>query len=153
MPTRLKANRNSNNFRFESIECALSLSLPNQPPRTILEAYQQLDEEICRLEGMCPGPRLATMDTWIQYLETQRTVADKDFVQLPLHLLDDDDNEEEELKYNAQERLNDDIYAITKVRQVCISVIIFIGPYSEPHMSVNDVSHIIFLVVCSWLKN
>lgn len=98
-------------------------SSPHQPPRTILEAYQQLDEEICRLEGMCPGPRLATMDTWIQYLETQRTAADKDVVQLPLHLLADDDNEEEEMKYNGRERLNDDIHAITKVRQVCISLI------------------------------
>lgn len=120
----------------------MSFLSPHQPPRTILEAYQQLDEEICRLEGMCPGPRLATMDTWIQYLETQRTVADKDVVQMPLHLLDDDDNEEEEMKYNARERLNDDIYAITKVRQVCISLINFIGLYSDSRFFFSLIKHV-----------
>lgn len=95
-----------------------------QSPRTILEAYQQFDEEICHLESVCPGPRLATMDTWVQYLETQRAFADKDVVQLPLHLLDDDEHdvEEEELKYDKQERLNNDVYAITKVRQVRICI-------------------------------
>lgn len=91
-----------------------------QPPRTVLEAYQQLDEEICRLEGMCPGPRLATMDTWIQYLETQRSMADRDVVQLPLHLLEGGNNEEGEIEYDKREHLNNDIHAITKVRQVCI---------------------------------
>lgn len=82
------------------------------------------------------------METWIQYLETQRTVANKDVVQLPLHLLDDDDNEEEEMKYNGRERLNDDIHAITKVRQVCISLINYyycsLFHFLLPHMSVND---------------
>lgn len=82
------------------------------------------------------------MDTWIQYLETQRTVADKDVVQMPLHLLDDDDNEEEEMKYNARERLNDDIYAITKVRQVCISLINFIGLYSDSRFFFSLIKHV-----------
>lgn len=91
-----------------------------QPARTILEAYQQFDEEICRLEGMCPATRLGTMDTWIQFLETQRTYSEKEVVQLPLHLLDENDTEEVEMRYDKREHLNHDIQAITKVRQVCI---------------------------------
>lgn len=108
--------------RKKNINCVFYSS--GQPPRTILEVYQQFDEEICRLESVCPGPRLATMDTWVQYLETQRAFADKDVVQLPLHLLDDDEHEieEEELKYDKHERLHNDSYAITKVRQVRICI-------------------------------
>lgn len=98
-----------------------------QPRQTILATYQQFDEEICRLESLCPGPRLTTMDTWIQYLETQRSLNDRAVVQLPLHLLDnemDDDNDNDGVdarQFDRRERVNDDIHAVTKVRQVCIS--------------------------------
>lgn len=60
------------------------------------------------------------MDTWIQFLETQKTYTEKEVVQLPLHLLDENDTEEAELRYDKREHLNNDIQAITKVRQVCI---------------------------------
>lgn len=39
-----------------------------QQTETISQAFQRLDEQICRLEGQCPGPRLATIEAWIEFL-------------------------------------------------------------------------------------
>lgn len=39
-----------------------------QQTETISQAFQRLDEHICRLEGQCPGPRLATIEAWIEFL-------------------------------------------------------------------------------------
>lgn len=120
--------------------------LAHQPPRTILETYQQFDEEICRLEGMCPGPRLSTIDIWTQFMERQRNLTDKDVIQLPLHLMDDDDNEIEEMKYDKQEHLNNDIYAITKVRQVCIFLKKNKKKRKNLLISVHSIVHSIYMI-------
>lgn len=94
----------------------------NQPSKTILEAYQQFDEEICEREGMCPGPRLASADSWIKFLQSQKSLSDNEIVQLPLHMLDNENMEEEEQNYDTKDRLNKDIYSVSKVRQVCIGL-------------------------------
>lgn len=35
-----------------------------------------MDEQICKLEGLCSGPRLATMEAWIEYLTTHLQLND-----------------------------------------------------------------------------
>lgn len=35
---------------------------------TIFEAYQRLDDSIVKMEALCPGPRLATIDAWTEHL-------------------------------------------------------------------------------------
>lgn len=67
---------------------------------------------------MCPGPRLASTELWIAYLESQINRINQDVVQLPLHMLDNEENSVE-INYDKNEALEKDIYSITKVRQVC----------------------------------
>ncbi|XP_058818716.1 uncharacterized protein LOC131681742 isoform X2 [Topomyia yanbarensis] len=37
---------------------------------TVSEAYHRLDEEICKIESTCAGPRLLTAEAWIDHLAT-----------------------------------------------------------------------------------
>lgn len=53
------------NWCMKNSENFLSSS---QQTETISQAFQRLDEHICRLEGQCPGPRLATNEAWIDFL-------------------------------------------------------------------------------------
>lgn len=72
------------------------------------------------MEEQCPGPRLVTIEAWIKYLETKQTVLSNDIIQLPLHMLDEDFDEEHELtKYSRRTRLENDVESLAKVRQVC----------------------------------
>ncbi len=43
-----------------------------QTSETIYQAYKRLDQQICKLEGMCPGPRLTTVEAWIEFLEADQ---------------------------------------------------------------------------------
>lgn len=87
----------------------------------MLDTYLRLDEEIMKLEEQCPGPRLITIEAWIKYLESKQTVLSNDIIQLPLHMLDDDFDEEQELtKYSRRTRLENDVESLAKVRQVCM---------------------------------
>lgn len=36
----------------------------------MIEAFQRLDEDICRMESECIGPRLTTSEAWIEHLES-----------------------------------------------------------------------------------
>lgn len=83
-----------------------------------MDAYHRLDEEICSLEGMCPGPRLASTELWISLLESQLSGLQNDIIQLPLHMIDNEENDIE-MKYDKNDELEKDIYSVTKVRQVC----------------------------------
>lgn len=83
-----------------------------------MAAYQRLDEEICLLESTCPGSRLASTELWIAFLESQLNKMNDDIIQLPLHMIDNEDNNIE-MKYDKSEELEKDIYSVTKVRQVC----------------------------------
>jgi hypothetical protein len=86
-----------------------------------LDAYQRLDEEICVLEAMCPGPRLATSESWITFLESQTIAAENDAQQIPLHMLNyaDADDTLNGIKYNRDSYLEKEKLSINKVRQVC----------------------------------
>ena len=73
------------------------------------------------MEEQCPGPRLITIEAWIKYLESKQNVLSNDIIQLPLHMLDEDFDEEQELtKYSRRTRLENDAESLTKVRQVCM---------------------------------
>lgn len=86
----------------------------------MLEAYQRLDEEICVLEGMCPGPRLATSESWITFLESQTITAENDAHQIPLHMLNYAENDDDNgLKFDRDSYLEKEKLSINKVRQVC----------------------------------
>lgn len=88
----------------------------------------RLDEEIYELEKLCPGPRLSTIEAWIKYLESKQTLSNNDIIQLPLHMLDEEYNEEQDVaKYSRRTRLDNDIESITKVRQVCMSSMLFVS--------------------------
>lgn len=88
--------------------------------------YQSLDEEICKLEELCPGPRLTTIEAWIKYLESKQRISANDIIQLPLHMLDDEFSEEQdEAKYNRRTRLDSDVQSLAKVRQVCMFNVLF----------------------------
>lgn len=92
-----------------------------RPDQTVLDAYLRLDEEILKLEEQCPGPRLITIEAWIKYLESKESVSTNDIIQLPLHMLDEEFDEEQELtKYSRRTRLENDCESLAKVRQVCI---------------------------------
>ncbi|KAH8297978.1 hypothetical protein KR018_003455 [Drosophila ironensis] len=43
----------------------------NGAPGNIVEQYVRLDEQIGKLEGMCPGPRLATSEAWVEHLQAK----------------------------------------------------------------------------------
>lgn len=95
---------------------------PDNPP--ILETYLRLDEEIYQLEKLCPGSRLSTIEAWIKYLESKQNVSTNDVIQLPLHMLDEEYNEEHEVaKYSRGTRLENDIESLAKVRQVCMALV------------------------------
>lgn len=88
----------------------------------------RLDEEIYELEKLCPGPRLSTVEAWIKYLESKQTLSNNDVIQLPLHMLDDEYNEEQDVaKYSKMTRLENDIESLNKVRQVCMSSMLFVS--------------------------
>lgn len=88
----------------------------------------QLDEEIYELEKLCPGPRLSTIEAWIKYIESKQTLSNNDVIQLPLHMLDEEYNEENEVaKYSRRTRLDNDIESLTKVRQVCMISMLFVS--------------------------
>ncbi|KAH8402930.1 hypothetical protein KR222_000470, partial [Zaprionus bogoriensis] len=38
----------------------------------IVRQYVRLDEQISKLEGSCPGPRMATAEAWIEHLQLKR---------------------------------------------------------------------------------
>lgn len=88
----------------------------------------RLDEEINELEKLCPGPRLATVEAWIRYLESKQTLSNNDVIQMPLHMLDEEYNEEDDVaKYSRRTRSENDIESLTKVRQVCIVLMLFVS--------------------------
>uniref|UniRef100_A0A6P4EHV9 Uncharacterized protein LOC108043533 isoform X1 n=1 Tax=Drosophila rhopaloa TaxID=1041015 RepID=A0A6P4EHV9_DRORH len=37
--------------------------------QNIVEQYVRLDEQISKLEGTCPGPRMATVEAWVEHLK------------------------------------------------------------------------------------
>lgn len=39
-----------------------------------MQQYVRLDEQISKLEGTCPGPRMATAEAWIEHLQAKRDV-------------------------------------------------------------------------------
>ncbi|XP_031623101.1 uncharacterized protein LOC116340645 [Contarinia nasturtii] len=91
--------------------------------QTVFEAYIKLDEEVCKLEAECPGPKLITIEAWIKYLESKQEVLTNDIIQLPLHMLDDDfDEEQETAKYNRRTRLEKDNESELKVRDLIESL-------------------------------
>lgn len=97
--------------------------IPQQERKpTILDAYLRIDDEILQLEEQCAGSRLVTIEAWIKYLESKQLVLTNDIIQLPLHMLDDDyeDEDEFETQYNRRTRLENDVESLAKVRQVCI---------------------------------
>lgn len=89
-----------------------------QPSETLLDAYLRLDKEICLLESLCPGPRLASTELWISLLESQLSRMSDDVIQLPLHMIDNEENNIE-MKYDRNDELEKDVYSVAKVRQVC----------------------------------
>lgn len=106
------------------MKAPLILPLPQtqEPPKpTVYNAFLRLDEEILKLEEQCPGPRLVTIEAWIKYLESKQLVMQNDIIQLPLHMLDEDFDEEEEFaQYSRRARLENDVESLSKVRQVCM---------------------------------
>lgn len=86
----------------------------------MIQAYRDLDDEICLIESKCPGPRIASNDAWIKMFEFRLSQLEKEVVQMPLHLIDNDNVEEIELNYDPQDHLNQDLLSVSKVRQVCI---------------------------------
>ncbi|EDW77600.2 uncharacterized protein Dwil_GK24472 [Drosophila willistoni] len=44
----------------------------NGPTKNIVQQYVRLDEQISKLEGTCPGPRMATAEAWIEHLQAKR---------------------------------------------------------------------------------
>lgn len=97
------------------------LIIPPPPQPTVFDAFLRIDEEILKLEEQCPGPRLVTIEAWIKYLESKQLVLSNDIIQLPLHMLDEDFDEEEEFaQYSRRARLENDVESVSKVRQVCM---------------------------------
>ncbi|KAH8327826.1 hypothetical protein KR067_000825 [Drosophila pandora] len=43
----------------------------NGAPGNIVEQYVRLDEQISKLEGTCPGPRMATAEAWVEHLRSK----------------------------------------------------------------------------------
>lgn len=37
-----------------------------------MQQYVQLDKQISKMEGGCPGPRMATAEAWIEHLQSKR---------------------------------------------------------------------------------
>lgn len=83
-----------------------------------------MDEEICVLEGLCPGPRLATSESWITFLESQTIAAENDAQQIPLHMLNYAENDESlsGMKFSRDTHLEKEKLSINKVRQVCTHI-------------------------------
>lgn len=40
--------------------------------QNIVRQYVRLDEQISKVEGSCPGPRMATAEAWIEHLQAKR---------------------------------------------------------------------------------
>lgn len=38
----------------------------------VAQQYVRLDEQISKLEGSCPGPRMATVEAWIEHVQARR---------------------------------------------------------------------------------
>lgn len=60
---------------------------------TLSDAYQRLDDTIYRTELLCPGPRLATVDAWIEHLVYIRPPDDGRSEMTLLFEPNDDDDE------------------------------------------------------------
>lgn len=95
---------------------------------TILSAYQKFDESICRMESLCPGPRLATAEAWVEHLESMGTKSIVEDMSESSILNETKDGLDEDLLNNS---LNDDTTTnkeqndLAKVRRVCIILKIF----------------------------
>lgn len=37
----------------------------------MVEQYVRLDEQISKLEGTCPGPRMATAEAWVEHIQSK----------------------------------------------------------------------------------
>lgn len=111
-----------------------------QDQQPILDAFLRINEEILKLEELCPGPRLVTIEAWIKYLEDkQQLVLTNDIVELPLHMLDEDFDEEEEFeKYSKRTRIENDVESLAKVRQVCMFCSLLFCCAAEPLLSCNN---------------
>lgn len=86
------------------------------------------------------------MEAWIKYLESKQLVLSNDIVQLPLHMLDEDFDEEEEFaQYGRRARLENDVESLSKVRQVCMfcSLVCFVA-------TLNHCNHAIIIVITNF---
>lgn len=86
--------------------------------KPIIEVYRQLDEEIYLIEMKCPEARLHAIDEWIKLMESESIAAQREIIQMPLHLIDNENIEEVELSYDQQQRISEDYHSVAKVRQV-----------------------------------
>ncbi|XP_055920608.1 uncharacterized protein LOC129952175 [Eupeodes corollae] len=72
---------------------SLSVARGRTRNKNTVEEFVQLDEEISEMEGLCPGPRLATAEAWIEHLQERRDalVLDTDIIQynLPIDQVSD----------------------------------------------------------------
>lgn len=55
-----------------SLKLILRIHSMFQTTETVYQAYKRLDQQICTLEGTCPGPRLTTAEAWIEFLESEQ---------------------------------------------------------------------------------
>lgn len=101
------------------------------------------------MEEQTPGSRLITIDAWIKYLESKQTILTNDVVQLPLHMLDEDFDEEQEMaKYTRRTRLKTDVESLTKVRQVCMFHCLLFDTQKKTIYRLNT-NHAIIIVIIS----
>lgn len=87
-----------------------------------MSAYQRLDESICRIESLCPGPRLATAEAWVEHLEGMGTKSIIDEMSEPSILNEaKDDLDEDMMNSSLQDTTNSkEQNDLAKVRRVCI---------------------------------
>ncbi|EDW88424.1 uncharacterized protein LOC6527624 isoform X2 [Drosophila yakuba] len=43
----------------------------NDASGNVVEQYVRLDEQISKLEGTCPGPRMATAEAWVEHIQSK----------------------------------------------------------------------------------
>ncbi|XP_055837392.1 uncharacterized protein LOC129905828 [Episyrphus balteatus] len=51
---------------------SLSVARGRMKNKNSVDEFIHLDEEISEMEGLCPGPRLATAEAWIEHLQEKR---------------------------------------------------------------------------------
>ncbi|BFF96160.1 uncharacterized protein DMAD_13413 [Drosophila madeirensis] len=54
---------------METQSASTELRLQPNGVTNIIDEYVRLDEQISKLEGSCPGPRMATAEAWIEHLQ------------------------------------------------------------------------------------